>query len=319
MVTLGLDIGGTNIRSGFVHDDLRVESFLTVKTGDVLWQCGKMDGENRSEDEKLASTKLVAPKLVAHIAELVNGETKIHGSKPCRIILGVPSTVDKNARFIYSTPNIAGLNNVPIADMVEAALHIPCYVQRDVCLLLLYDIHAHNLGGASGFIAGFYVGTGLGNALAFKGGIVTGKNGAAAELGHIPVPGRDDICGCGKRGCIELYSSGKRLDEIRAACYSSLSIEEMLSNHVNDAVIKEFFDALGAAIAAEINILDPDHVILGGGVIFLENFPRAALESAILTHTRKPYPSKNLSFLYSRPSQENGVIGAALYAKGNIK
>jgi allose kinase len=92
----------------------------------------------------------------------------------------------------------------------------------------------------------------------------------------------------------------------------------MLSGHSDDSEIREFIDNLGAAIATEINILDPENVILGGGVILQEGFPRQALEDAILKYARKPYPADGLKFIYSRKSHENGVIGAALFARQKL-
>ncbi|MDR0551826.1 MAG: allose kinase [Spirochaetaceae bacterium] len=298
MLTLGLDIGGTNIRSGFVDGNLRLTDFLITKTEDVFAAAAGGNGK----------------KLTAYIAELAAK----HSAKPDCVSLGVPSTVDKTNRRICSTPNIPGLNDIPIAGMVEEALNLPCYVQRDVCFLLLHDIYEHKLSGAEDFIAGFYAGTGLGNAIAYQGKLVTGKNGAAAELGHIPVLGRTGICGCGNSGCIELYASGKHLAEIRDRHYPALTIDEALRRHSQEKPIVDFLDALGAAIATEINILDPGHVILGGGVILQDGFPRAALEERILAHTRRPYPANGLEFIYSRESQENGVIGAALFAQSKM-
>jgi allose kinase len=285
-----MDIGGTNVRSGFLDDNNELSCFTV----------GRSAGLFRDNAPR---------RLVNYIGELINEG----GECPDSISLGVPSTVDRSNRIIYSTPNINGLDNVPIADMVEAAFHIPCFVTRDVCLLLLHDIYVNDFN-TDGFVPGFYVGTGLGNAIAYNGELVTGCHGVAAELGHIPVLNRNDLCGCGNRGCVELYASGKRLAQIRDKGYPNLSIGEVLSSHSGDLEIREFVDNMGAAIATEINILDPENIILGGGVILQEGFPRQALEDAILRYARKPYPAKGLKFIYSRKSHENGVIGAALFA-----
>jgi allose kinase len=288
MKILGLDIGGTNVRSGFYDGGL--SGFRVCKSAEIF-------GDN------------AAQRLADYIEKLAAES----GEAPAAISIGVPSTVDRNNRIIYSTPNIAGLDNVPIADLVESSLRIPCFVSRDVCLLLLYDMFDNNIV-PEGFTLGFYAGTGLGNAIAYNGELVTGSHGVAAELGHIPVVGRNDPCGCGNYGCIELYASGKRLANIRGEKYPDLSIGEMLAQHSGDPEIEDFIGNLGAAIATEINILDPQSVILGGGVILQEGFPRKALELAIRRYARKPYPEKALAFIYSRASHENGVIGAALFA-----
>jgi allose kinase len=292
MKILGMDIGGTNVRSGFISVDKNgagaPEHFRTGKSAEIF-------GSD------------AAPKLLAYIGTLLETE------KPTAVSLGAPSTVDRNNRIIYSTPNILGLNNFPIADMVEREYGIPCFVSRDVCLLLLHDIHVYTMD-RNGFILGFYIGTGMGNAICYNGELVTGWHGVAAELGHIPVLGRGDLCGCGNRGCIELYASGKRLAQIRDQHYPDLSIADVFARRSEDPVVVEFINNVGAAIAVEINILDPNKIILGGGVILQEGFPRKKLEAAIWNCVRKPYPAEDLEFIYSLESQENGVIGAGLFA-----
>jgi allose kinase len=289
---LGLDIGGTNVRSGFFNGAL--SRFAVRKSAEIF-------GDNAVQ------------KLVDYIGNLAS-----ESDKPLSAVsIGVPSTVDRDNRIIYSTPNITGLDNVPIADLVESSLRVPCFVSRDVCLLLLHDMYDNNIT-PEGFTLGFYAGTGLGNAIAYNGELVTGSHGVAAELGHIPVLGRNDPCGCGNRGCVELYASGKCLARIREKMYPGLAIGEMLALHSGDPEIEEFVGNLGAAIATEINILDPANVILGGGVILQEGFPRKTLEQAIRRYARKPYPEKDLAFIYSRESHENGVIGAALFARKKI-
>ena len=63
----------------------------------------------------------------------------------------------------------------------------------------------------------------------------------------------------------------------------------------------------------EVNILDPDCVILGGGLLQMAGFPKAFFEEKIKAYARKPYPAENLSLFYSRPDQDNGILGAGLY------
>ena len=70
----------------------------------------------------------------------------------------------------------------------------------------------------------------------------------------------------------------------------------------------------GQAVASEVNLFDPDCVVLGGGLLQMEGFPREQLEAAVHRYARKPYPEKNLDLRYSRLNQANGTVGAAIYA-----
>ena len=87
-----------------------------------------------------------------------------------------------------------------VAHPLRKALGLPVYIEKDVNLLLLYDIHHLHLDPSKS-ILGFYVGTGFGNALYLNGDFYTGKNGATGELGHIPLYGLDKRCNCGNLGC----------------------------------------------------------------------------------------------------------------------
>ena len=287
---LGMDIGGTNMRSAFVDAACNVEELKIDKTAEILV------GNN------------VPDKLAAYTADLLEKRTTL----PLAITIGLPSTIDRTNRIVYSTPNIKGLDNVDIASRIEALCTIPVYVVRDVCLLLLYDIYDNNLK-KDGFILGFYIGTGFGNALCLDGRIYTGRHGVAGELGHIPAFGKTDPCGCGNSGCIELYASGKRLVEIRDTCFPGMSFDCLLENNCEHPAITEFIETLAQGIASEITILDPEEIILGGGVIAQKGFPRKQLEQAIQKYTRKPYPAHDLRFIYSKESGENGIIGAGIF------
>jgi len=295
-IVLGMDIGGTNLRSAFVDTSYNVEEFRINKTSEIL------SGSN----------------IPDKLAEYTAGLLKTKKSPPSAIAIGLPSTVDRANRFVYSTPNIKGLDNVAIADCIEKVCNIPVFVIRDVCLLLLNDIHDNNLK-KDGFVLGFYIGTGFGNALSLNGEIIVGKHGVAGELGHIPMFGKTGFCGCGNEGCIELYASGKRLAEIRDIHFKGMSFDSLLENHSDHPAVSEFIENMAIGIASEITILDPEEVILGGGVIIQKGFPRKKLETAILKYTRKPYPANGMRFIYSKESEKNGVIGAGIFGFQKIE
>ena len=84
---------------------------------------------------------------------------------------------------------------------------------------------------------------------------------------------------------------------------------------INDVVLKEFVDSIACVAAAEINILNPDSVIFGGGVINMKGFPKDYLEERLYIHMRKPYPAETLQVQYSEDKVDNGVKGAIIYAK----
>ncbi|MBC8586277.1 allose kinase [Youxingia wuxianensis] len=293
-IILGMDIGGTNMRFGLIDKDCRLSAF-TIKKTRLILDCS---------DPVLTLAGCVKDYCREHLGSRL----------PDAVALGFPSAIDRSRRIVCSTPNIKGLgDNLPVADIMERELGVPTYINRDVNFLLFYDTYFHGLPSHA-TVLGFYVGTGFGNAVSVDGKLLLGKNGVAAELGHIPVLGKDTPCGCGNRGCVEYYASGLGLERIQAHSFPHTPVGRLFKEHGDALELLEYIDWLSIPIATEINIFDPDYIVLGGGVLQMEAFPQKLLEKRILEHTRKPYPAANLSVLYSSPHQENGVIGAGIYA-----
>ena len=292
---LSMDIGGTNVRAGLVDKERNLYHFRIINTQSMR------DGvNNKSFVDNLTD------RIEAYIGAFED-RFEVVG-----ISVGFPSTIDKTRRIVLSTPNIDGLDNVPIADILEKRLGIPAYVNRDVNMLFYRDLHQFHIG--SDCIAlGCYIGTGFGNAIYVKGEILLGKNGVAGELGHIPMLGLNAQCGCGNCSCIETRASGRYLEALVAKEFPDVSIGKVFTKYASHPRIEEFIEYLSLPIATEINIFDPDYVVLGGGILQMEDFPIDTLEKYIVRHSRKPYPAENLVLLYSEMAQENGVIGAGIY------
>lgn len=290
---LGMDIGGTNMRFGLVDEQYGLSGFFIRSTRTVL------NGEHSSERLEAA----VREYCVEHL----------HGVLPRAVSIGFPSSIDATRRIIRSTPNVKGLDNLPVVDLLEEALGIPVFIHKDANFLLLFDMYDHRVD-ENAVILGCYAGTGFGNAISSGGRLLLGKNGVAAELGHIPVLGQTVMCGCGNAGCVEAFASGVYLEKLQAEHFPDTPIGELFVRHADDARLAQFVDYLSVPIATEANIFDPDYVIIGGGLVQMQGFPVQKLEQCIRAHARKPYPSENLVLLYSSPGQENGVIGAGIYA-----
>ncbi|HOB19875.1 MAG TPA: allose kinase [Candidatus Atribacteria bacterium] len=290
---LCMDIGGTNIRTGMVNKEYRVENFVITDSQSIL------DGISSTEN------------LSRYIRDYI--ERNAGFGKPLAISLGFPATIDKEKKYVVSAPNVKGVDSIPIVDILQKEHGIPVFLDRDVNMLISNDMYDLKLE-TSGIVMACYIGTGFGNAIWINGSIYSGYSGSAGELGHIPVLGRDDLCGCGNTGCIENYSGGKMLEHIHEAHYSKTDISDIFVKHGDEPLIQDFVEALSIPIAAEINILDPEYVILGGGVLQMKDFPRDLFEGFIRKHTRKPFPEKTLRIIYSEQRQENGVRGAGIYA-----
>lgn len=297
-VYLGIDIGGTNFRLGLVDEAYGIVHFEIQSTQKLLKSGAPLDNMRAAIQDYL--------------------DRELGGRTLKAISMGFPSTVDSERRVVRSTPNIAALQNLRVVDELEPHFPCPVFINRDVNFLLLYDLWNSRLP-AEAMVAAVYYGTGLGNAIYVHGRLLTGKNGVAAELGHIPVLHYDEACPCGNSGCLELLASGKRLVSIKNEFFPDTDISDVFTRHGDTPQLHDYIDTLASAAAIEVNIFDPDYLILGGGITQMKDFPKHELEAAIVRHSRKPYPAENIEILYSDPAQENGVIGAAIYAARRLK
>lgn len=109
------------------------------------------------------------------------------------------------------------------------------------------------------------------------------------------------------------------MQEIRTEHFPEEKIQDLFVKHKSSPVIRDYIRAMSIPIATEINILDPDHVIIGGGVVMMEGFPKQELEKYIYLNTRKPYPANGLQISYAQANQTIGVLGAAYYAWRELK
>lgn len=285
---VGMDIGGTNIRIAIQQEGGAVEYFRKIPRESVL------------------TGRDTAKRLGGFILEYCR--THIGEHLPQAIVIGFPATLDAPRRRILQAPNIPGLDGFS-AEELEKMVGIPVYFERDVNLLFYCDMEDLHLL-PRGISVGVYVGTGIGNAIFYEGRPLPGKNGVSGELGHIPKSGALQKCGCGNIGCSECFGSGLRLVAIRQDHFPDTPLDRLFTEKGNELVIREFVEEIACTVAAEVNILDPEQLVLGGGVLNMPDFPMEELERRILAHTRWPFPAKNLVILRSQDTVENGVRGA---------
>lgn len=235
------------------------------------------------------------------------------GKTAAAVSIGFPTTLDKKRRTVLQAPNIPFMENLPVVETLERALGIPVLIEKDVGMSLFYDKIKYGLDECQ-WLCGIYFGTGIGNAILSEGKLLVGRNGTAGELGHIPVDGSFEKCGCGNEGCMENLAGGKYLARLCREVYGQTEIGDLFLKHADEPLLCQFVDRMAAVVAVELNILDPDCMILGGGVLNMKAFPKEYLKERILFHTRKPYPAQDLRLIFTEDEREKAVVGAALFA-----
>jgi len=293
MITLGVDIGGTNIRIGAITPDGVIAH-----------------SESHRQKEVIVPEDAVSS-LTVHLQDYISrnyAQEEVIG-----IGIGLPGTLSKDQSTVLSMPNVKGFDGINLRDTLGQAMGISVFPLKDVSALFYHDRQKLNLDDED-IVVGYYVGTGLGNVIYLNGQILTGQNGSAGELGHIPINDFDGLCGCGNAGCAEAFCGGLYLAKLQAEHFPETPMGELFAEHSNHPLIQEYVERLSLPIASEINILDPGTLLLGGGVINMPRFPFEQLEKAIRRHARKPFPEQALKVIQVRSEGEPGVIGAGLYA-----
>lgn len=289
---IGIDIGGTNIRIGGVSSDHKM-----------------IDTPKRYSSRTLFATNNPEVALSELIAQFISKypQWSLDG-----ICIGFPGTVNLSKDTVISCPNLPAFSNKNIAKPLQERHHVPVIIEHDVLLLLSYDMQVLQLENAD-CIVSFYIGTGLGNAIYINGKFLDGKNGVAGELGHIPLYSKKELCNCGNQGCIELFCCGKALERLHKDYLHEINFINIFSHYNNCSALQEFIDYMAIAFATEINILDPTHIILAGGVIHMKDFPLSNLYEKIHKYTRKPYPEQSLEFILGSNNPFAGILGAGIY------
>ena len=297
MKAIGIDIGGTSLRIGMIDEKGDLTAF-----------------EKKQQDTILTGNS------VQNLREFIETYIDRHqvNNQIAGLTVALPATLNKDKSVVLNAPNIKGFDGENVKDTLQEYFSFPVFLLKDVSALFYYDLERFNISD-EGVIIACYVGTGIGNAICINGSLFDGNNGAAGELGHVPVWNLSEICNCGNPGCAEMLAGGKYLDRIQKSDFPDTAINQLFVKHAEHPLLKDFVRHLAMLIASEINILDPETVVLGGGVMSMQSFPSEELEKNIRIHARKPLPEKNLRFLYSDNPGENGVIGAGIHTWKNTK
>jgi glucokinase len=202
------------------------------------------------------------------------------------VCVGVPGSVDDAQGIVERAPNL-GWQNLALAQKLSSALGIPVFLDNDVRVAVLGEL-AYGVGRGARTIVGIFVGTGIGGGVVVDGHVHQGGRGVAGELGHMTLLPHGPRCGCGKRGCVEALASRTAMErEVRRLIdrgwdssvpkimkklgqdrLTSSVIEKALGkgDKVMHKVLEEAQYYLGLLAGNVTNLLDPEVIVIGGGL-----------------------------------------------------
>jgi glucokinase len=267
---VGVDIGGTNLNVGVVPFD------------------GGMPVALRSQPtDTHRGAKFIVDRVVKMIREAIQEVMEQEGCGKETIAgvgIGSPGPLDRKTGTVISTPNL-GWRNFPLRDLIQNAIGLPATLDNDANAAT-YGEWWLGAGRNVDTIVGVTLGTGIGGGIVLNGELYHGAADAAAEIGHMTIDSTGRKCKCGNYGCLEAYASGPaiaaRAIEGLEAGVPSLLLE--LAGDVNNTTAETVFEAvvqgdpyatevmhdtakfLGVGLANIINILNPEVLVISGGV-----------------------------------------------------
>lgn len=208
------------------------------------------------------------------VADLVE-EAEVTLGASASIGLGIPGSISPVTGLVRNANSI-WLNGKPLKEDMERLLNRKVRVQNDANCFAVSEA-VDGAGAGYNVVVGVIIGTGCGSGLAIDGKAIAGKNGIAGEFGHLPLPWMTEdefpgeTCWCGKKGCLETWISGtgfQRDYARRVGVAPTISSEEILSLRSSEAAaaLTAYCDRLARGLALLVNVLDPDVIVLGGGM-----------------------------------------------------
>jgi glucokinase len=316
---VGFDLGGTKMNAMLFDDSFAVR------------------GRRRKKSRGSEGVDAGVERIVGSIQKLLeeSGSTKeMLGG----IGVGCPGPLDLEEGVILESPNL-GWKNVPLKKSLEREFGCPVFLCNDVDAGIYGE---YRFGAAEGArtALGVFPGTGIGGAMVYQGQIFQGKIGSCLEIGHVRVVPEGALCGCGRRGCLETVASRLAMSaEIAKAAYRgqapyilrvagtdlanirSGTIKEAIDagDKVVDEILREGAQQIGTVLAGAVNLLAPDIIVLGGGLV--EALPKLFLDEVGKAVAKQVMPSylKTYELKIARLGDDAGSMGAAAWAKHRVK
>jgi predicted NBD/HSP70 family sugar kinase len=233
------------------------------------------------------------------------------------VTIGVPGPVQASPPRVVSPPIMTGWDDVVVPDALALPLPVPVLVGKDTNLMALGEHRARFAD--DDHILAVKVGTGVGSGIICARSLHRGAEGAAGDIGHIPVPGVEEPCVCGKVGCVEAKAGGWALArDLRALgheVHNSRDVVAMIRAREPDAMrlVNESAKLLGIAIADAVNVLNPSTVVLGGDIATAHEHLLAHVREVVYTRSL-PLATRSLDIVVSDLGNRAGILGGAYLA-----
>jgi len=303
--TVGVDVGGTNIKLGLVNSsgEIMARDFLETK---------------QFYKNKRRLIDAVGQKIVLLLESKNLGLKQVAG-----IGFGLPGLVDPQKGIVNFLPNIEGWRNVPLRKIAQDQLKVPVCIDNDVNMITLGE---WRYGAGQGYhnLMCMTLGTGVGAGLILNDTLYRGEGYVAGELGHMPLNECGPKCNCGGWGCFETYVGNGRLLHKASKVFKNKKIElpdiYQLASEGNQKALKFWKDTaghIGNGLIGIVNLLNPRLIIIGGGVSNNFTFLKKEINTIIRDRAMK-VQAKMVRVVRAQLGDDAGIIGAHVLVKESI-
>lgn len=317
---VGVDLGGTKILAGVFTPQLKLVA--TAKTST------KADRGPKTVIERIART-------VRDAVDEADLDLKLIKA----VGIGAPGSIDSVEGRVIFSPNMPGWEDIALKKELEKELDLPVSVEND-CNVCTLGVHVAELAGKPRHLVGIFLGTGIGGGLILDGRLYSGFNRTAGEIGHMILEVGGPKCGCGNRGCFEALASrsaifrriqnavkdgqktvltdllGDNLDDLRSG---DLRKALKKGDKLVEKVIEEAAEYTGIAVGNIINLINPEYIVLGGGVIDALEDEMMAIVVETARDCAMEGTAKGVEIVASKLGDHAGITGAAVLAREHAK
>ncbi len=301
---IAIDLGGTNLKIALLDLSFKIRDKETLSTS------------NFSQKESLLKA------IVSSVNNIIVNNRLIK-SDILGVGLGLPGPIDVERGVVHFFPNIPGWFRVNLKKILEKRLELAVFMDNDANLMALAEYKLGAAKGAKNAVC-ITLGTGVGGGIIMEGNLYRGSSSAAGEIGHLPLNEKGSECNCGGLACLESYIGSRRIMlEAKKIFKRNVSLEELsrLAKNNNRKAIKIWTaigEKLGIALVGIVNVLNPDCIVIGGGVanagsILFDKVEETILSRAMIVQARAVKVRK------AKLGNDAGIMGAALFVKEKIE
>jgi glucokinase len=310
--TVGIDIGGTNIKIA------------------VLWSDGEVIASSQLPTEVEAGPEAGCSRIIAEVRALLQRED-LHAAEMSAVGMACAGLVDPERNLVLDSPNLRSWEGFPLPQLLAETLGVPVFLENDVNAMA-YGEWRRGAGRGTRHLVCLMLGTGVGGGLILDGQLYRGSRGSAAELGHMTIDLHGPSCTCPSRGCLERHvgaawiverTQQRLAQDPRPSRLRDLAAPEIQPKHLSEAadagdaiaveVLEETGIYLGWGLVSLVNIFNPERIVIGGGVAKAGERLFAPARRMVRAHAMG-LPAAAVDIVPAVLGDEAAVVGATLLA-----